>query len=140
MRFRKISDGDKIFHSEDDEERPTIKVKRKKSISKNKHKKGHSKIHQLIFLYKKEIRHSFKEKKFRNLHKDELMNRANKNYLDNNYDEVIKDCYELILKNPNAADPYNLLHLVYEELGDLKKSTDFLLVKTKLSKIKHIDI
>lgn len=34
--------------------------------------------------------------------------------------------------NPNNCDAYNLLYLVFEEKKDLKLSTDFLLIKTKL--------
>lgn len=127
-----------IFLSDEEEEVKIPKIARRKSFRKKKIKK--SKFHNLINLYKNEIRHAFKEKKYRNMNKKDLMDNANLNYLEKNYESVKRDCNEIIMKNPNIPDPYNLLYLVYEDLGDLKKSTDFLLIKTKLEKKRDFSI
>ena len=130
---------DEIFFSDEEEIPP--KITRRNSYKRKKIKKTkNSKFHNLINLYKSEIRHAFKEKKYRNINNKDLMDQANLNYIQKNYENVKKDCNELILKNPNIPDPYNLLYLVYEDLGDLKKSTDFLLIKTKLEKRRDFSI
>lgn len=46
----------------------------------------------------------------------------------------------MIKQYPELPEPYNFLHLIYEERKEGKKSADFLLIRTKLSKNNDINL
>lgn len=128
-----MDDDDRIYLSDASEPEP-IQVKRQKpqKISKGPHKRRA--VDRILNMYKEELRLNFKSKNYDNISMNELIRSANQSFLMQNYENVIATSMELIRIAPNNTESYNLLYLVYDEMGDAKKSTDFLFVKTKIEK------
>jgi len=59
-----------------------------------------------------------------------LVGEANKFYLENCFDEAIGICCEAIKIFPENPEPYHLLSVIYEEIGDKKRAADFLFIET----------
>ncbi|ESN94955.1 hypothetical protein HELRODRAFT_120372, partial [Helobdella robusta] len=63
-----------------------------------------------------------------------LMGEANMKYASGMFEEAVKISMEVICNAPNAPDPYHLLSMIYDDLGQLDKSLQHSLVAAQLSK------
>jgi general transcription factor 3C polypeptide 3 (transcription factor C subunit 4) len=61
------------------------------------------------------------------------MGQANSAYVQKSYDEAINLIMEVIRYEPNGHEPYSLLALIYEELGDLEKSFGYYSIAAHLT-------
>ena len=62
-----------------------------------------------------------------------LMGSANTCYVQKEYEKAIGLLSEIIRQEPNSAEPFRLLGIIYGEMGDDEKSRAFLLIAAHLS-------
>ncbi|KEG00335.1 conserved Plasmodium protein, unknown function [Plasmodium vinckei vinckei] len=66
---------------------------------------------------------------------ESLINKANNNYINQNYKECIKLLEQVIKISPDLHDPYHLLGLIYErEYDNLKKAINYYLIAAHLTR------
>lgn len=89
----------------------------------------------MISFYQKEVKMNFmnKPKKLSSFSIDNLRE-ANKAYLEKDQESVIYFSMEVLKKEPDCEDAFNLLTLVYEEMGEMKKAADFQFIKLQMKK------
>ncbi|KAG2491648.1 hypothetical protein HYH03_010018 [Edaphochlamys debaryana] len=61
------------------------------------------------------------------------MGEANMMYASGQYEQAIQLLTEVIKEHPNTADPYHTLGLLYEAMGNQRKSLDFFMIAAHLS-------
>ena len=128
-----MNDDDHIYLS-DASEPEIIRPQKQKASKPAKHPQKRKAVDKILNMYKEELRLNFKAKNYENLSMNELLKTANQSFLIQDYQKVINTCLEIIQLSPNNVEAFNLLYLVYEDMGDAKKSTDFLFIKTKTEK------
>lgn len=144
LRKRASINSNEVYFS--DEEPDDFEIheqpKRSENVKKNSIalKKTKKKTRNLVDLYHDEIRTRFRENKSCNKPIDELIKSLNSMFLNKQYEEAIKVCYDIIHQSPNLPEPFNVLHLIYEELGDKKKSVDCMFIKTQLERNKSSEV
>ena len=62
-----------------------------------------------------------------------MVGEANKLYLEKNFDGAIEICCKAIKIFPENPEPYHLISVIYEELGQKVRSADFLFIETQLN-------
>ena len=66
-------------------------------------------------------------------HLQGLMGEANVNFARGQNEEAIKMCMEIVRSAPLAHEPFQTLGMIYEELGDMEKAVQFLLIAAHLN-------
>ncbi|CAD2083774.1 conserved Plasmodium protein, unknown function [Plasmodium vinckei brucechwatti] len=122
-------ESDDMFEDENvylEKQRNTKKKGRKKKRGNKKGKRKKGKIEKMV---------GSNEPSKMNKEVESLINKANNNYINQNYEECIKLLEQVIKISPDLHDPYHLLGLIYErEYDNLKKAINYYLIAAHLTR------
>ncbi|XP_064605107.1 general transcription factor 3C polypeptide 3-like [Liolophura sinensis] len=136
-------DDEDIPVNDDDEEwtpnkasKSPKKAKKKKNIVKVKILSPRQKKAMLTSPLSSMKKQKYKKKKRKGgdlpKHLQGLMGEAHLKFARGEHEEAVKMCMEVIRLAPMAAEPFQTLGLLYEELGDMQKSMQFSLIAAHL--------
>lgn len=143
LRKRPNLPSNDVFFTDDDEDEPSLPPSKvthrseagsRKTAGHGAQAKANKRTRNLVDLYHDEIRMKLRGSKAASKPVEDLLKSLNAAFLTKNHEESIQICYELIRLNPNLPDPFNVLHMIYEETGEPKKAVDCLFIKTQLER------